>query len=185
MPQGEDQINDIAFSSCGNLLYSVARNFIRIWDLRRLPECTESVQLLPMESHKATINVLSVKKKQEGPDLIFTGSRDHTIKCYEAISEPRSEGVCRSLDPPHMDGVESMCMYQDWLFTGSRDRCIKKWDISSIYSCRNIATSTNAHNHWITAMTMFPPTSSSSNDTPFLISGCRSGELLVLRKFFT
>ena len=189
MPQGEDQINDIAFGSCGNLLYSVARNFIRIWDLRKLPQSTESIQLLPMESHKATINVLSVKKR-EGPDLIFTGSRDHTIKCYEAISEPRSEGVCRSLDPPHMDGVESMCMHRDWLFTGSRDRCIKKWDISSIYSCRNISTSTNAHNHWITAMTMFPanaPSSSSKGnsncastvDTPYLISGCRSGEIKV------
>ena len=180
IPQGEDQINDVAFSSCGNLLYSVSRNFIRIWDLRHLPGALKSIQLVPSQSHSAAINVLAVKNcTKGGPDLVFTGSRDHSVKCCEAILE--LEGICRSLEPPHFDGVESMCIYNNWLYSSGRDSCIKQWDVSSIETCHNVASVSSAHNHWITALTMFPNVAAShdSGSVPYLVSGCRSGEMKV------
>jgi kinesin family protein 4/21/27 len=36
-----------------------------------------------------------------------------------------------NLEPPHYDGIQSMCIHDDTLFSGSRDMCIKKWDLSS------------------------------------------------------
>ena len=35
-----------------------------------------------------------------------------------------------NLEPPHYDGIQSLCLMGDLLFTGSRDRCIKKWDLA-------------------------------------------------------
>ncbi|XP_075248617.1 kinesin-like protein KIF21A [Convolutriloba macropyga] len=178
IPHGEDQINDIAFSFCGNLLYSVARNFIRIWDLRHLSEAL-SVQLDPSQSHSAAINVVAVKRGQteNSPDLLFTGSRDHSVKCCEAILE----GGCRSLEPPHYDGVESLCLYNDWLYSSGRDSCIKQWDVSKVVDgkCENVTSVPNAHNHWITAMAMFPAVQRNRDVHPYLVSGCRSGEMKV------
>jgi len=35
-----------------------------------------------------------------------------------------------NLDPPHYDGIQSLCLMGDLLFSGSRDTCIKKWDLA-------------------------------------------------------
>ena len=35
-----------------------------------------------------------------------------------------------NLEPPHYDGIQSLCLMGDLLFSGSRDTCIKKWDLS-------------------------------------------------------
>ena len=35
-----------------------------------------------------------------------------------------------NLEPPHYDGIQSLCLMGDLLFTGSRDTCIKKWDLA-------------------------------------------------------
>lgn len=35
-----------------------------------------------------------------------------------------------TLDPPHYDGIQSLCLMGDLLFSGSRDMCIKKWDLA-------------------------------------------------------
>jgi len=35
-----------------------------------------------------------------------------------------------NLEPPHYDGIQSLCLMGDLLFTGSRDMCIKKWDLA-------------------------------------------------------
>ena len=38
-----------------------------------------------------------------------------------------------TLDPPHMDGVETLALSSEKniLFSGSRDKSIKKWNVSS------------------------------------------------------
>ena len=35
-----------------------------------------------------------------------------------------------NLEPPHYDGIQSLCLGGDLLFSGSRDTCIKKWDLA-------------------------------------------------------
>ena len=35
-----------------------------------------------------------------------------------------------NLDPPHYDGIQSLCLMGDLLFSGSRDTCIKKWNLA-------------------------------------------------------
>ena len=35
-----------------------------------------------------------------------------------------------NLEPPHYDGIQSLCLMGDLLFSGSRDMCIKKWDLA-------------------------------------------------------
>ncbi len=35
-----------------------------------------------------------------------------------------------NLEPPHYDGIQSLCLMGDLLFSGSRDMCIKKWNLA-------------------------------------------------------
>ena len=35
-----------------------------------------------------------------------------------------------NLEPPHYDGIQSLCLMGDLLYSGSRDMCIKKWDLA-------------------------------------------------------
>lgn len=39
-------------------------------------------------------------------------------------------GAKYTLEPPHYDGIQSLCLMGDLLFSGSRDMCIKKWDLA-------------------------------------------------------
>ena len=50
-----------------------------------------------------------------------------------------------TLEPPHYDGIQSLCLMGDLLFSGSRDSCIKKWDLAdeqlqhvSTHSCQQL-----------------------------------------------
>ena len=35
-----------------------------------------------------------------------------------------------NLEPPHYDGIQSLCLMGDLLFSGSRDTCVKKWNLA-------------------------------------------------------
>ena len=35
-----------------------------------------------------------------------------------------------NLEPPHYDGIQSLCLMGDLLFSGSRDMCVKKWNLA-------------------------------------------------------
>jgi len=50
-----------------------------------------------------------------------------------------------NLEPPHYDGIQSLCLMGDLLFTGSRDMCIKKWDLAERQQ-KHVSHSTNAVN---------------------------------------
>ncbi len=39
--------------------------------------------------------------------------------------------------PPHYDGVQTLCRFDDHLFSGSRDMCIKKWSMTD-HQCRQV-----------------------------------------------
>ena len=53
------------------------------------------------------------------------------MQVFELMED--SVGVCMprcTLEPPHYDGIQSLCLMGDLLFSGSRDACIKKWDLA-------------------------------------------------------
>jgi kinesin family protein 4/21/27 len=67
----------------------------------------------------------------DGNICVVTGSKDHYIKAFELMED--SVGVLSpkyNLEPPHYDGIQSLCLMGDLLFSGSRDMCIKKWDLA-------------------------------------------------------
>ena len=39
--------------------------------------------------------------------------------------------------PPHYDGVQTLCRFDDHLFSGSRDMCIKKWSMTD-HQCKQV-----------------------------------------------
>ncbi|KAK2159171.1 hypothetical protein NP493_1742g00002 [Ridgeia piscesae] len=72
-----------------------------------------------------------------------------------------------NLEPPHYDGIQSLCLMGDLLFSGSRDTCIKKWDLSEQQLKQSI---NNSHKDWICGLAFMPGGNC-------LLSGCRGGLL--------
>ncbi|CAD26523.1 KINESIN-LIKE PROTEIN [Encephalitozoon cuniculi GB-M1] len=70
-----------------------------------------------------------------GPDT-FTGSRDHTVKCY-------NNGLI-TLSPPHLDSVQGLLCYNDELISFGRDCSLRRWRNKSI-----VKTVPYAHDSWI------------------------------------
>lgn len=53
------------------------------------------------------------------------------LKVYEVMDDVTGSVVPKyNLEPPHYDGIQSLCLKGDFLFSGSRDTCIKKWDLA-------------------------------------------------------
>ena len=53
------------------------------------------------------------------------------MKVYEVMDDVTGSVVPKyNLEPPHYDGIQSLCLKGDFLFSGSRDTCIKKWDLA-------------------------------------------------------
>ena len=42
-----------------------------------------------------------------------------------------------TLSPPHYDGVQSLCRFDNYLFSCSRDMCIKKWSMND-FQCKQV-----------------------------------------------
>lgn len=40
--------------------------------------------------------------------------------------------------PPHYDGVQTLCRFDNHLFSGSRDMCIKKWSMTD-HQCKQVS----------------------------------------------
>lgn len=69
-------------------------------------------------------------------DRIYTGSRDHTIRCYK-------DGF-NTLSPPHLDSVQGLLAYRGDLVSLGRDCSLKRWRDGAI-----VKTVPYAHDSWI------------------------------------
>ncbi len=61
-------------------------------------------------------------------------TRTHAHLCFQVFDAGEdSVGVLTpkyNLEPPHYDGIQSLCLMGDLLFSGSRDTCVKKWNLA-------------------------------------------------------
>ncbi|XP_055997079.1 kinesin-like protein KIF21A isoform X13 [Ostrea edulis] len=159
---GEHHINDIVLNQDGTALYSAAGSVVRVWDLKSFSAIGKL-----NGGHQAAVMAIAVDR-WESKDIVLTGSKDHYIKMFEVVEERAGIMTPKyNLEPPHYDGIQSLCIHDDTLFSGSRDMCIKKWDLSSQQLKHSI---NSAHKDWICALKFMPENS-------VLFSGCRGGFL--------
>uniref|UniRef100_A0A452SZW2 Kinesin family member 21B n=1 Tax=Ursus maritimus TaxID=29073 RepID=A0A452SZW2_URSMA len=159
--QGEHQINQIALSPSGTMLYAASGNAVRIWELShrvcRLPGTTVlcesgwvALELPPSPSGSPYQSFL--------PQMFELG------ECVTGTIGPT-----HNFEPPHYDGIECLAIQGDVLFSGSRDNGIKKWDLEQQELIQQIP---NAHKDWVCALAFVP-------GRPMLLSACRAGVIKV------
>uniref|UniRef100_G3UKW0 Kinesin family member 21B n=1 Tax=Loxodonta africana TaxID=9785 RepID=G3UKW0_LOXAF len=162
--QGEHQINQIALSPSGTMLYAASGNAVRIWELSRFQPIGK------LTGHIGPVMCLTVSQTSSHHDLVVTGSKDHYVKTFE-LGEcvMGTVGPTHNFEPPHYDGIECLAIQGDILFSGSRDNGIKKWDLEQQELIQQIP---NAHKDWVCALAFVP-------GRPMLLSACRAGVIKV------
>ncbi|KAM8816450.1 kinesin-like protein KIF21B isoform 3-T3 [Rhynchonycteris naso] len=162
--QGEHQINQIALSSSGTMLYAASGNAVRIWELSRFQPVGK------LTGHIGPVMCLTVTQTASQHDLVVTGSKDHYVKIFE-LGECVAGTISptHNFEPPHYDGIECLAIHGDILFSGSRDNGIKKWDLEQQELIQQIP---NAHKDWVCALAFVP-------GRPMLLSACRAGIIKV------
>ncbi|XP_040841362.1 kinesin-like protein KIF21B isoform X3 [Ochotona curzoniae] len=162
--QGEHQINQIALSPSGTMLYAASGNAVRIWELSRFQPVGK------LTGHIGPVMCLTVTQTASQHDLVVTGSKDHYVKMFE-LGECVSGTISptHNFEPPHYDGIECLAIQGDVLFSGSRDNGIKKWDLEQQELIQQIP---NAHKDWVCALAFVP-------GRPMLLSACRAGVIKV------
>ncbi|XP_070112161.1 kinesin-like protein KIF21B isoform X5 [Equus przewalskii] len=162
--QGEHQINQIALSPSGTMLYAASGNAVRIWELSRFQPVGK------LTGHIGPVMCLTVTQTASQHDLVVTGSKDHYVKMFE-LGEcvAGTIGPTHNFEPPHYDGIECLAIQGDILFSGSRDNGIKKWDLEQQELIQQIP---NAHKDWVCALAFVP-------GRPMLLSACRAGVIKV------
>ncbi|XP_051532397.1 kinesin-like protein KIF21B isoform X6 [Myxocyprinus asiaticus] len=162
--QGEYQINQIALSPSGSILYAAAGNTVRTWDLNRMQATGK------LTGHTGSVMCLTVGCSGGGKDQVITGSKDHYVKIFDVAEGTQGNiGPAHNFEPPHYDGIECLAIHGDILFSGSRDNGIKKWDLRQQELIQQIP---NAHKDWVCALAFVP-------GRPMLLSACRAGMLKV------
>nr|XP_036299074.1 kinesin-like protein KIF21B [Pipistrellus kuhlii] len=162
--QGEHQINQIALSPSGGLLYAASGNAVRVWELSRFQPVGK------LTGHIGPVMCLTVAQTASQHDLVVTGSKDHYVKMFELGDSPAGTvGPTHNFEPPHYDGIESLAILGGVLFSGSRDTGVKKWDLEQQELIQQIP---NAHKDWVSALAFVP-------GRPMLLSACRAGLLKV------
>ncbi|VTJ56907.1 Hypothetical predicted protein [Marmota monax] len=162
--QGEHQINQMALSPSGTMLYVAAGNAVRIWELSRFQPIGK------LTGHIGPVMCLTVTQTASQHDLVVTGSKDHYVKMFQ-LGEcvTGTIGPTHNFEPPHYDGIECLAIQGDILFSGSRDNGIKKWDLEQQELIQQIP---NAHKDWVCALAFVP-------GRPMLLSACRAGVIKV------
>ncbi|XP_059982506.1 kinesin-like protein KIF21B isoform X2 [Lagenorhynchus albirostris] len=162
--QGEHQINQIALSPSGSMLYAASGNAVRIWELNRFQPVGK------LTGHIGPVMCLTVAQTASQHDLVVTGSKDHYVKMFQ-LGEcvTGTVGPTHNFEPPHYDGIECLAIQGDVLFSGSRDNGVKKWDLAQQELMQQIPT---AHKDWVCALAFVP-------GRPMLLSACRAGVIKV------
>ncbi|XP_016006064.2 kinesin-like protein KIF21B isoform X2 [Rousettus aegyptiacus] len=162
--QGEQQINQIALSPSGAMLYAASGNAVRVWELSRFQPVAK------LTGHIGPVMRLTVTQTASQHDLVVTGSKDHYVKMFE-LGECVAGTISptHNFEPPHYDGIECLAIHGDVLFSGSRDNGIKKWDLEQQELIQQVP---NAHKDWVCALAFVP-------GRPMLLSACRAGVIKV------
>ncbi|XP_023390535.1 kinesin-like protein KIF21B [Pteropus vampyrus] len=162
--QGEQQINQIALSPSGTMLYAASGNAVRVWELSRFQPVGK------LTGHIGPVMRLTVTQTASQHDLVVTGSKDHYVKMFE-LGECVAGTISptHNFEPPHYDGIECLAIHGDILFSGSRDNGIKKWDLEQQELIQQVP---NAHKDWVCALAFVP-------SRPMLLSACRAGVIKV------
>ncbi|EGW02195.1 Kinesin-like protein KIF21B, partial [Cricetulus griseus] len=162
--QGEHQINQMALSPSGTMLYVASGNAVRIWELNRFQPIGK------LTGHIGPVMCLTVTQTSNQHDLVVTGSKDHYVKMFQlGDCVMGTIGPTHNFEPPHYDGIECLAIQGDILFSGSRDNGIKKWDLEQQELIQQIP---NAHKDWVCALAFVP-------GRPMLLSACRAGFIKV------
>uniref|UniRef100_A0A3Q1ML95 Kinesin family member 21B n=1 Tax=Bos taurus TaxID=9913 RepID=A0A3Q1ML95_BOVIN len=162
--QGEHQINQIALSPAGSMLYAASGNAVRVWELSRFQPIAK------LTGHIGPVMCLTAAQTAGQRDLVVTGSKDHYVKMFElGEGVTGTIGPTHNFEPPHYDGIECLAIQGDVLFSGSRDNGVKKWDLEHQELVQQIPT---AHKDWVCALAFVP-------GRPMLLSACRAGVVKV------
>ncbi|OWK08390.1 hypothetical protein Celaphus_00011285 [Cervus elaphus hippelaphus] len=169
--QGEHQINQIALSPAGSMLYAASGNAVRVWELSRW-------------GVRGVLGGLAGDPRVAGPHCSPQGPRAGPEGAGGGPGLPPAlplqmfelgEGVTgtvgptHNFEPPHYDGIECLAIQGDVLFSGSRDNGVKKWDLERQELVQQIPT---AHKDWVCALAFVP-------GRPMLLSACRAGVIKV------
>nr|CAB3259095.1 kinesin-like protein KIF21A [Phallusia mammillata] len=164
MPDNEHQINDIQLSPDSKMLFCASSTHVKIWELNKFSIVGK------LTGHTGNIMTLVVPKNES---TVITGAKDHFIKVYDYANGIQGNiSPSQALEPPHMDGVESLAYSpaSQILFSGSRDKSIKKWDMKS----KSVMKSEyQAHINWVCALDLI----NSDDGDEILVSGGRGGML--------
>jgi WD40 repeat protein len=192
IPFGEKIINDLVVDSTGSGLYTASGSSVKVWDLRQFVPIGKlsgghSASITTMlvddnfiitgsKDHYIKIFELSNSKynfnntNNELESSQFLSSIGSSSD-YTSLNPNLSITSKYTLTPPHYDGVQSLCRFDDYLFSCSRDMCIKKWSMNDFQSKQSV---NNAHKDWICSLDYLP---SSNANGGVLLSGCRGGYL--------
>uniref|UniRef100_A0A8D2CE30 Kinesin motor domain-containing protein n=1 Tax=Sus scrofa TaxID=9823 RepID=A0A8D2CE30_PIG len=110
--QGEHQINQIALSPSGTMLYAASGNAVRIWELSRFQPIGK------LTGHIGPVMCLTVTQTASQHDLVVTGSKDHYVK---QIPTAHKDWVCALAFVPGRPMLLSAC----------RAGVIKVWNVDN------------------------------------------------------
>ncbi|KAF1329812.1 putative dynein regulator, partial [Globisporangium splendens] len=136
-------VQAVAFNSAGTLLASTSADLsIKLWDFSTDGDY-ECLKTLRGHDH----NVCGVVFATAGEDLLYSCSRDHTIKVWEI-----STGYCvNTLNGGHSDWVRDVAVSDDGLYlaTCGNDRSILLWDLQHM----RVLQSIREHEHVVESVT--------------------------------
>ncbi|KAF4668773.1 Kinesin-like protein kif21b [Perkinsus olseni] len=148
---------------------AIAATGLKLYDLRSFEEldrgtkrestASEAVPQ-PVKLSSGHMDLFAVAASEDSK--LFAGGREKTIRMW---TDPTRTPTGQVFQPPHFDAVSSL---QPWgpshFVSGSRDKFIKLWevpasisgqqDVSMRMSSRQCLASVQAHNDWITALSL-------------------------------
>ncbi|KAI5637256.1 WD domain, g-beta repeat domain-containing protein [Phthorimaea operculella] len=166
----DDNVSSVAFAPSGDIVYSASRDkTIKAWEVatgrhRVLRQPRQDYQGVGGRQWVCDIvttthddNVSSVAFSLSG-DIVYSASRDKTIKAWEetsctppAATRPsrrgRSPWVCETVTTTHDDNVSSgaFSLSGDIVYSASRDKTIKAWEVATGYCIKTY----KGHREWV------------------------------------
>uniref|UniRef100_K3WAC5 Lissencephaly-1 homolog n=1 Tax=Globisporangium ultimum (strain ATCC 200006 / CBS 805.95 / DAOM BR144) TaxID=431595 RepID=K3WAC5_GLOUD len=138
-------VQAVAFNSAGTLLASTSADLsIKLWDFSTDGdyECLKTLR-----GHDHNVCGVVFAPATAGEDLLYSCSRDHTIKVWEI-----STGYCvNTLNGGHSDWVRDVAVSDDGLYlaTCGNDRSILLWDLQHM----RVLQSIREHEHVVESVT--------------------------------
>uniref|UniRef100_A0A8D1ZWL4 Kinesin motor domain-containing protein n=1 Tax=Sus scrofa TaxID=9823 RepID=A0A8D1ZWL4_PIG len=133
--QGEHQINQIALSPSGTMLYAASGNAVRIWELSRFQPIGK------LTGHIGPVMCLTVTQTASQHDLVVTGSKDHYVKVRGQALEPGQVPRCppsrllllQQIPTAHKDWVCALAFVpgRPMLLSACRAGVIKVWNVDN------------------------------------------------------